>query len=211
MNNTTENEGQAPVSMINQFKAVVDKAQEEAGKVMGSLAKEGGKLRDQTLKLAEETVDEMSERVDEVRAKVEEAKAKATGTLDNLEQLFEERVARALKRLGVPTRDDVQGIARRLDAMNELLRTLVEDRRIASATVAPDEKDDLKLISGIGPVLEGKLNGAGICSYRQIAALTDAAIEQIESEVIHSSGRVRREDWIGQAGMLYFQKYGNPI
>lgn len=204
-------EEQAPESMIDQLKAAVDKAQEEAGKVMGSLVKEGGKLCDQTLKLAEETVDEVKERVDEVRGKVEEVKAKAADTMDNLEQLFEERVARALRRLGVPTRDDVQGIARRLEEMNGLLRTLAADRSAADAAVAPDESDDLKLISGIGPVLEGKLVGAGICSYRQIAALTDADIEQIESEVIRSSGRVRRDDWIGQARMLYLKKHGDPI
>lgn len=209
MSNDTEE--QAPESMVNQLKAAVDKAQEEAGKVVGSLVKEGGKLRDQTLKLAEETVDEVKERVDEVRGKVEEVKAKAADTMDNLEQLFEERVARALKRLGVPTRDDVQGIARRLEEMNGLLRTLAADRSAADAAVAPDENDDLKLISGIGPVLEGKLIGAGICSYRQIAALTDADIEQIESEVIHSSGRVRRDDWIGQARILYLKKHGDPI
>jgi poly(hydroxyalkanoate) granule-associated protein len=177
------------------------------GEVRGKVEK----VKAKATKLAEKKVGEVKERVDEVLGRVEEVKATATDTLDNLEQLFEERVARALKRLGVPTRDDVQGIAKRLEEMNELLRTLAEDQRIAGATVAPDGKDDLKLISGIGPVLEGKLNGAGICSYRQIAALTDAAIEQIESEVIHSSGRIRREDWIGQAGMLYLKKYGNPI
>ncbi|CDH46599.1 hypothetical protein BN874_530028 [Candidatus Contendobacter odensis Run_B_J11] len=208
-NNTKE---QAPESMVNQLKTAVDKAQEEAGKVVDSLVKEGGKLRDQTLKLAEEAVGEVKERVDEVRGRVEEAKVKATDTLDNLEQLFEERVARALKRLGVPTRDDVQGIAKRLEEMNGLLRTLADERCAAEAAAVPEDgKDDLKLINGIGPVLEGKLNGAGICSYRQIAALTDTAIEHIESEVIHSSGRIRREDWIGQAGMRYLEKYGTPL
>lgn len=204
-------EEQAPESTINQLKAAVDKAQEEAGKAMGSLVKEGGKLRDQTRKLAEEKVGEVKERVEEIRGRVEEVKTKATDALDNLEQLFEERVARALKRLGVPTRGDVQSIAKRLEEMNELLRTLADDRRLAGMTVALDEKDDLKLISGIGPVLEGKLNGAGICSYQQIATLTDADIEQLESAVIHSSGRVRRDDWIGQARMLYLKKYGDPI
>ena len=108
-------EKQAPESVTDQLRAVVDKAQEEAGKVVDSLVREGEKLRDQTLKLAGDKVDEMKERVEEVRGMVEDVKTKAADTLDNLEQLFEERVARALKRLGVPTRDDLQGIARRLD------------------------------------------------------------------------------------------------
>ena len=204
-------EKQAPESVADQLRAMVDKAQEEAGKVVDSLAKEGGKLRDQTLKLAEEKVDDVKERMDEVRDMVEGVKTKAADTLDNLEQLFEERVSRALKRLGVPTRDDLHGIAKRLEEMNGLIQGVAEERRSAAVTAPPAEKDDLKLISGIGPVLEGKLNGAGIATYQQIAALTDDEVERLESEVINFSGRIHRDDWIGQAKTLYLKKYGKTI
>jgi poly(hydroxyalkanoate) granule-associated protein len=209
VNNDTEK--QAPESVAHQLRAAVDKAQEEAGKVVDSLVKEGGKLRDQTLKLAGEKVDEVRERVDEVRGMVEGVKTRAADTLDNLEQLFEERVARALKRLGVPSRDDLQGIARRMEEMNSQIQGLAEDRRAAGLAAPPAEKDNLKLISGIGPVLEGKLNGAGITTYQQIAALTDEEIERLELEVIHFSGRVHRDDWIGQAKTLYLKKHGKTI
>lgn len=128
-------------------------------------------------------------------------------TLDHLEQIFEERVLQALKRLGVPTRDDLQGIARRLEEINEQIRALASDQQATVATPAA-EFDDLKLINGIGPVLEGKLNAAGIQRYAQIAGLTDADIEQLETEVIHLSGRIRRDDWIGQARELHTKKYG---
>jgi poly(hydroxyalkanoate) granule-associated protein len=204
-------EKQAPESVADQLKAMVDKAQEEAGKVVDSLVKEGGKLRDQTLKLAEDKVEDVKERMDEVRDMVEGVKTKAADTLDNLEQLFEERVSRALKRLGVPTRDDLQGIAKRLEEMNGLIKDLAGSRQAAAATTPPAEKDDLKLISGIGPVLEGKLHGAGIRTYQQIAALTDDEIERLESEVINFSGRIHRDDWIGQAKTLYLKKYGKTI
>lgn len=206
-----DTEKQAPESVTEQLRAVVDKAQEEAGKVMDSLAKEGGKLRDQTLKLAEDTVGEVKERVEDVRDMVEGVKTKAADTLDNLEQLFEERVARALKRLGVPTRDDLQGIAKRLEKMNGLIKKMAEDQQAAGLADTPADKDDLKLINGIGPVLEGKLHGAGISSYQQIATLTDGEIERIESEVISFSGRIHRDDWISQAKTLYLKKYGKAI
>ncbi|MDZ7622148.1 MAG: hypothetical protein U5O69_07100 [Candidatus Competibacteraceae bacterium] len=52
-------------------------------------------------------------------------------------------------------------------------------------------------------MLEEKLNAAGIDRYRQIAVLTDADIDHLESEVIHLSGRIRRDDWIGQARALH--------
>ena len=198
-------------AVTDQVKAAVGKAQDEAGKLVDSLVKEGGKIRDQTLQLAEEAAGEVRERVDEARGVVESVKARAADTLDNLEQLFEERVARALKRLGVPTRDDLQGIAKRLQDLNGLLQTLTAERSARGEPARGEERDDLKLLNGIGPVLEGKLNAAGIHSYRQLAALTDADIDRLESEAINLGGRVRREDWIGQAKALCLQKYGEPL
>ena len=206
-----DTEPKAIESMAGQVKAAVGKAQEETGKLVDSLVKEGGKIRDQTMKLADETVGEMKERVDEVRGMVENVRTRAADTLDNLEQLFEERVSRALKRLGVPTRDDLQGIARRLEELNGLIKTLADERQTIGATTQAVEQDDLKLINGIGPVLEGKLNAAGIRSYRQLATLTDADIDHLESEVIHFGGRIRREDWIGQAKALYSKKYDEQL
>jgi poly(hydroxyalkanoate) granule-associated protein len=209
MSDVTENKESE--SVASQVKAVVDKAQEETGKLMDSLVKESGKLRDQALKLAGDTVEDMKERIDDVRGMVEGVRTRATDTLDNLEQLFEERVARALKRLGVPTRDDLQGIAKRLEEINGRIKALANDRQAAAMTTRTTEKDDLKMISGIGPVLEGKLNADGISTYRQIAALTDADIDRLESEVINFSGRTRRDDWIGQAGELHAKKYGEQL
>lgn len=206
-----DTEPKAIESMAGQVKAAVGKAQEETGKLVDSLVKEGGKIRDQTMKLADETVGEMKERVDEVRGMVENVRTRAADTLDNLEQLFEERVSRALKRLGVPTRDDLQGIARRLEELNGLIKTLADERQTIGVTTQAVEQDDLKLINGIGPVLEGKLNAAGIRSYRQLATLTDADIDHLESEVIHFSGRIRREEWIDQARTLHGKKYGESL
>ncbi|HHW75544.1 MAG TPA: hypothetical protein GX399_00665 [Xanthomonadaceae bacterium] len=206
-----DTEPKAIESMAGQVKAAVGKAQEETGKVVDSLVREGGKIRDQTMKLADETVGEMKERVDEVRGMVENVRTRAADTLDNLEQLFEERVSRALKRLGVPTRDDLQGIARRLEELNGLIKTLADERRTLGVTAQAVERDDLKLINGIGPVLEGKLNAAGIRSYRQLATLTDADIDRLESDVIHFSGRIRREDWVDQAKTLHGKKYGESL
>lgn len=213
MGMSNDAEQQASEAIINPFKSVVDKAkvQEAIGEAVNSWVEESEALRGQTIRQAGETTGVVKGRVNEIRNIVEEVKAKAVGTLDSLEQLFEDRVAHTLKRLGVPTRDDVQGIAKRLEEINALLKTLVDDQQVVDKAAPPNEKDDLKLINGIGPVLEGKLNGVGVCSYRQIAMLTDAEIERIESEVIHSSGRVRREDWIGQAQALYLRQHGKPL
>jgi large subunit ribosomal protein L21 len=58
--------------------------------------------------------------------------------------------------------------------------------------------DDLKLIGGVGPVLEKKLHDLGYTSLAQIAALTPEQATEID-EKLNFKGRIEREDWIGQA------------
>lgn len=61
--------------------------------------------------------------------------------------------------------------------------------------------DDLKKISGVGPVLENKLNEIGIYHFNQIATMDDA-MEKIIDERLNFKGRIQREDWKGQANKL---------
>ena len=76
------------------------KAQQEGNKVFDALVRRGESIQQTTRKVAEGKVTEMA--------------AKATGTWDKLEQVFESRVARSLHSLGVPTRDDVAALAKRV-------------------------------------------------------------------------------------------------
>lgn len=61
--------------------------------------------------------------------------------------------------------------------------------------------DDLKRISGVGPKLEQVLNGRGILRVADIAAWSDADIDRIDAE-LGFDGRIRRDDWVGQAKAL---------
>ena len=66
----------------------------------------------------------------------------------------------------------------------------------------PDgEADDLKAITGVGPVLEKSLNEYGIFHYRQIAGLKKAEIAEID-EALNLKGRMERDDWVKQAKEL---------
>ena len=69
------------------------------------------------------------------------------------------------------------------------------------AEAAPAAADDLKKLSGVGPALEKKLNAAGITSYAQIAAWTDADVAAID-EQLSFKGKIEREGWIDQAKEL---------
>ncbi len=61
--------------------------------------------------------------------------------------------------------------------------------------------DDLKLITGVGPVLERTLNAIGITTFRQVATLTPDDVEAVESEA-GFKGRIARDNWLQQAEVL---------
>ena len=63
------------------------------------------------------------------------------------------------------------------------------------------DADDLKQLKGVGPVLEKKLNEAGIFHFWQIVGLTGEQIADLEEEMSFP-GRIERDDWIGQAKTL---------
>ncbi|MGB7432302.1 MAG: 50S ribosomal protein L21 [Ahrensia sp.] len=63
------------------------------------------------------------------------------------------------------------------------------------------EPDDLKKISGVGPVLEKKLNAFGITKFAQVAAFTKADIDMVD-DALSFKGRIERDDWLGQAAKL---------
>jgi NADH-quinone oxidoreductase subunit E len=66
----------------------------------------------------------------------------------------------------------------------------------------PDgEPDDLKLISGVGPKLEQKLNALGFWHYGQIANWTKKHIKIVDDE-LSFKGRIERDDWVKQAKAL---------
>ncbi len=76
------------------------------------------------------------------------------------------------------------------------------DGEITALFSAPEgDADDLKQISGVGPVLEGKLNALGITKFSQIAEFSAEDIERVD-EVLNFKGRIERDDWLKQAAEL---------
>jgi len=61
--------------------------------------------------------------------------------------------------------------------------------------------DDLKQLSGVGPALEKKLHEAGVTTFAQIAAWTEADIADMD-EKLSFKGRIEREGWVDQAKEL---------
>ncbi|MFT7596180.1 MAG: NADH-quinone oxidoreductase subunit E, partial [Paracoccaceae bacterium] len=62
--------------------------------------------------------------------------------------------------------------------------------------------DDLKLIKGVGPKLEGVLNGIGIYHFDQVAAWTGDHVAWADQNLVGFKGRVSRDAWVDQAKKL---------
>ena len=73
------------------------------------------------------------------------------------------------------------------------------------------ERDDLKKIYGIGPVIERKLGELDITTYRQIALLSPEEIAIVNDHINYFSGRIERDGWLESARELHEEKYGEPI
>ncbi|MFZ1828633.1 MAG: phasin family protein [Candidatus Competibacteraceae bacterium] len=93
------------------------KTQEEGEKLFQSLVEEGEKIEKRAKKAA-------NARVEEAKDKVIEFRGKANEQLDRLEELFQERVAQVLHRMGVPTQDDIQELTKRVEALNKSVMAL---------------------------------------------------------------------------------------
>ena len=76
-----------------------------------------------------------------------------------------------------------------------------EGRRLKYLEEPEGEKDDLKLISGVGPVLEDKLNELGIFHFWQIAKFEQKDIDLV-NDAMSFPGRIERDEWIAQADSL---------
>lgn len=67
----------------------------------------------------------------------------------------------------------------------------------------PPRIEDLKLIHGIGPEIEKKLNGVGIYTFAQLTAMLPADISAAVAGLAGAStDRIIKQDWIGQARKL---------
>ncbi|HZK61337.1 MAG TPA: hypothetical protein VFC41_04625 [Anaerovoracaceae bacterium] len=69
-------------------------------------------------------------------------------------------------------------------------------------TATKAEKDDLQMISGIGPYIEESLNAIDIFTFLQISKFTKRDINAIDNAIIYFSGRIERDEWVAQAEEL---------
>ena len=77
----------------------------------------------------------------------------------------------------------------------------LDDKNRPATMKKPAKPDDLKMISGVGPKLEGTLNSLGIFTFAQVASWKKAEREWVDG-YLNFKGRIDRDDWIKQAKAL---------
>jgi len=104
------------------------KAQAEGGKAFEALVNEGVSFQRKTQSAAEEKINVATQKMTSMATDIS---SKASGQWDKLESIFEERVAKALNKLGVPSAKDVSELIARIDALNASVQKLSPSKTTA--------------------------------------------------------------------------------
>jgi poly(hydroxyalkanoate) granule-associated protein len=97
------------------------KAQAEGAKAIETLVKDSVSIQRKTKAAAEEKISEATSKMTNMATDIS---SKASGQWDKLENIFEERVAKALNKLGVPSAKDVNALIARIDDLNKAVQKL---------------------------------------------------------------------------------------
>ena len=113
------------------------KAQEEGSKVFDALVKEGMSIQRKTQSAAEEKITEATSRMSDMANDIQ---SKAGNRWDKLENIFEERVAKALSKLGVPSAKEVNALAARVDHLDKTMMKMHGPAAAAPSGAQPAAK-----------------------------------------------------------------------
>ncbi|SFC16986.1 poly(hydroxyalkanoate) granule-associated protein [Polaromonas sp. OV174] len=116
------------------------KAQEEGSKVFETLVKEGLSIQRKTQAVAEEKISEATSKMSTMATDIQ---SKAGNQWDKLENIFEDRVAKALNKLGVPSAKELDALIARVDQLEKNLHKV----NGKSAPAKPETKPAAKPVA----------------------------------------------------------------
>ncbi|WP_068978599.1 MULTISPECIES: phasin family protein [Aeromonas] len=144
------------------------KAQEEGGKIFEALVQEGEALQAKTRQSADEKIAAVTD--------------KTAGTWGRLEQVFEERVARAVASLGIPTRKDIDKLSKRMAELTEVVQQLLDAEDDAAPAPAAEAKPAAAKKPAVrkAPVKKAPIAQAKEAVVEQAADLLSAAEDAVK-------------------------------
>ncbi len=149
--------------------------------------------------------EKLHSKLDELEEQVAELQANADGVDDKVkarvERLSEEIAAVGGKKKKVKKAKKVKAAPKAKAAPKTTAKAEPKTDENGRLAKPIGQADDLKLIKGVGAVLERRLNDAGIFHFWQIAALRKAQMDALEA-VLRFPGRMTRDNWKAQARAL---------
>lgn len=119
------------------------RAQSEGPKLFQSLVEEGEKIQHRSRDAAQEALANAMKGVrSAIDERVEGARDRASETWDNIEKIFQTRVQKALKQLGVPTASDISALSRKVNDLTESVDHLARKRGAPRAS-----RSDMRSVS----------------------------------------------------------------
>ncbi|PCJ45083.1 MAG: poly(hydroxyalkanoate) granule-associated protein [Moraxellaceae bacterium] len=116
------------------------KAEEEGSKLFDNLVHDGEKLETKTRQYIDRGLDVAKDKIDVAKDKVDEVKAKASGSWNKVEKAFDQRVSKALKRLNIPTRADVESLEEKISELNDEIESLSKKVNVKKTTKKSGKK-----------------------------------------------------------------------
>ena len=113
------------------------KAQVEGARALETLVKDSATIQRKTKAAAEGKISEATHKMTHMANDISK---QASGQWDKLENIFEERVAKALNKLGVPSAKDVSALIDRIDALNKAVQALAGKSITPAAKSAPTKR-----------------------------------------------------------------------
>ena len=165
-------------------------------------------IYDKRIKFIESEKHELNNRIVNLDAEIFNLKKTLTDRIEMTEHLNLE--IEALKALHTEAVHETDNMALKNKRNEQLLyekdealvniaqrKHLLDYKSFGMATES--EKDDLKMISGIGPFIEERLHALDIFTFRQISKFTPEDINTINDAIEYFSGRIERDEWVAQA------------
>jgi poly(hydroxyalkanoate) granule-associated protein len=164
------------------------KAQQEGRKVFDTLVKQGETLEAKTRHAAATTADAAR---GAAKAKAREMQAMAGGTWDKLEQVFEDRVARALGHLGVYTSSDIERLTERVNELSEAVNALLKAQGIQRKPPA----------SAVKKMVKGAVRSATRTAARTVSSATGTAAKHVSTATRTAKKTVKTATKLAKAAL----------
>ncbi len=153
----------------------------------------------------------VEKKVTEVDQRVRALRNADLPTVDTRVKTLADAVKRLETRIQPQRAPDFSGVYKRLDNVEEALKTRPVEREKAAprkpggnllTSPSQGKPDDLKRISGVGPKLEKMLHGIGVYYFWQVADWRRPDIDHVDDRLQVFKGRISRDNWVKQAGSL---------